>query len=130
MHNLCARTASNAIPLPMHNRKAAQIPIHFLLDLGGNLSLGVGDLDSQLLGTSDDVNSLSGRDVVGDLGRMRPVVHEEEVNVVFVVDEESLVAGGSHVTGLLVGSVADRGHGNGATESTSDTTVDTLGLTP
>jgi hypothetical protein len=26
---------------------------------------------------------------VGDLGRMRPVVHEEEVNVVFVVDERN-----------------------------------------
>lgn len=52
----------------MHNRKAAQKPIHFLLNLGGNLGLGVGDLDSKLLSTSDDVNSLSGRNVVGDPG--------------------------------------------------------------
>lgn len=68
MHSLCARTASNANPFPMHNRKAAQKPIHFLLNLSSNLRLGVGDLDSQLLGTSNDVNSLSGRDVVGDPG--------------------------------------------------------------
>lgn len=52
----------------MHNRKAAQKPIHFLLNLGGNLGLGVGDLDSKLLSTSNDVNSLSGRNVVGDPG--------------------------------------------------------------
>lgn len=55
---LFARTASNANPFPMHNRKAAQKPIHFLLYLGGNLRLGVGDLDTQLLSTSNDVNSL------------------------------------------------------------------------
>jgi hypothetical protein len=34
-------------------------------------------------------------------------VHQEELNVLGVVDEESLVAGGHHVTGLLVGAVAD-----------------------
>jgi hypothetical protein len=63
---LCARTASNANPFPMHNRKAAQKPIHFLLNLGGNLRLGVGDLDTQLLGAGNDVNSLPRRDVVGN----------------------------------------------------------------
>jgi hypothetical protein len=34
-------------------------------------------------------------------------VHEEEVEVAGVVDEESLVAGGHHVAGLLVGTVAN-----------------------
>ena len=38
------------------------------LNLGGDLSLGVGDLDSQLLGTGNDFNSLAGRDVVSDPG--------------------------------------------------------------
>ena len=68
----------------MHNRKAAQKPIHFLLNLGGNLGLGVGDLDSKLLSTSDDVNSLSGRNVVGDLSSMGLVVHQKELQVGFV----------------------------------------------
>lgn len=36
------------------------------LNLGGNLRLGVGDLDTQLLGAGDDVDALSGGDVVGD----------------------------------------------------------------
>jgi hypothetical protein len=35
------------------------------------------------------------------------VVHEEEVDVTGVVDEEGLVAGGHHVAGLLVGTVAN-----------------------
>jgi len=35
------------------------------------------------------------------------VVHQEELDVLGVVDEESLVAGGHHVAGLLVGTVTD-----------------------
>ena len=35
------------------------------------------------------------------------VVHEEELDVLNVADEESLVAGGHHVAGLLVGAIAD-----------------------
>lgn len=34
-------------------------------------------------------------------------MHQEELNVLGVVDEESLVAGGHHVAGLLVGTVTD-----------------------
>ena len=37
-----------------------------LLDLGGDLGLGVGDLDAQLLGAGDDVDTLAGRDGVAD----------------------------------------------------------------
>lgn len=36
------------------------------LDLSGDLGLGVGDLDAELLSASNDVDSLPGRDVVGD----------------------------------------------------------------
>ena len=41
------------------------------------------------------------------LGGVGLVVHEEEVEVAGVVNEESLVAGGHHVAGLLVGTVAN-----------------------
>lgn len=34
-------------------------------------------------------------------------MHQEEVDVLGVVDDEGLVAGGHHVTGLLVATVAD-----------------------
>lgn len=41
------------------------------------------------------------------LGSVGAVVHEQEVEVAGVVDEEGLVAGGHHVAGLLVAAVAD-----------------------
>ena len=43
-------------------------------------------------------------DVLGGVG---PGVHEEELDIVDVADDEGLVAGGHHVLGLLVGTVAD-----------------------
>lgn len=102
------------------------------------------------------------------------VVHEEEVDITGVVDKEGLVAGGHHVAGLLVGTIANlyvslesvlvlavgsgraigakkfifedrsfrtprielvltqtyRWHGNLALEPSSDTVVNTLGLSP
>ena len=44
---------------------------------------------------------------VGVLSSVGAVVHEKELNVLGVLDEESLVAGGHHVLGLLVGAIAD-----------------------
>ena len=64
------------------------------------------------------------------LGSEGAVVHEEELNVLGVVDEESLVAGGHHVAGLLVGTVTDGGHGLLALEATTLGIVNTLGLSP
>lgn len=100
------------------------------LNLGGDLGLGVGDLDAELLGAGNDVDALAGRDGRGNLGGVGAVVHEEEVEVLDVVDEEGLVARGHHEAGLLVGTVADLGHGDHAAEATADTTVNTLGLSP
>jgi hypothetical protein len=96
------------------------------LCLSGELGLAVGDLNTKLLRAGDDGNSVLGRDGVGNpvyllvacgekpeffqgilLGGVGLVVHEEEVEVTGVVDEEGLVAGGHHVAGLLVGSVAN-----------------------
>lgn len=77
------------------------------LDLGGDLGLGVGDLDAQLLGAGDNVDALAGGDGRGNLGGVGAVVHHEELEVLDVVDQEGLVAGGHHVTGLLVGTVAN-----------------------
>lgn len=79
-------------------------------------------------------------------------MHEKELDVLGVVHEESLVAGGHHVLGLLVAAVTDlhisgisglldralggwtgatyRGHGDVALEASTDAVVDTLGLAP
>lgn len=65
-----------------------------------------------------------------DLGSVNTVVHEEELDVTDVGDHEAAVAVGHEVTGLLVGTVTDLGHANGAAETTTHSRVDTLGLTP
>lgn len=57
-------------------------------------------------------------------------MHHQQLEVLDVVDEEGLVARGHHVAGLLVGAVADAGHGLAAAEATADAVVDTLGLSP
>lgn len=57
-------------------------------------------------------------------------MHEEQVDVPDVVDEERLVAGRHHVARLLVGAVSDLGHGDGAAETPPHTRVDTLRLAP
>ena len=44
------------------------------------------------------------RDVLGGVGA---VVHEQQLDVLDIADEESLVAGGHHEAGLLVGAEAD-----------------------
>lgn len=44
---------------------------------------------------------------MSDLGGVGSVVHEEEVDVSGVVDDESLVARWHHVAGLLVGAETD-----------------------
>ena len=98
--------------------------------LSTNAGVGVGDLNTESLGLLEDVNALLGRDVVGDLGSVRAVVHEEELDVTDVGDHETAVAVGHEVTGLLVGTVTDLGHADGAAETTTNGTVDTLGLAP
>lgn len=71
---------------------------------------------------------LGGKGVV--LSGVGAVVHEEKVELADVVDEESLVAGGHHVAGLLVGSVTDLGHDGLSLEATAHGIVNTLGLSP
>jgi len=93
-------------------------------NLGRDSSLRVRNLDPEFLCARDDFDSLSRRDGVGDpvvlladvcggegggavLGGEGLVVHEEEVDIAGVVDEEGFVAGGHHVSGLSVGSESD-----------------------
>lgn len=77
------------------------------LNLSGDTGLGVGNLDTELLGASDNLDSLPRGNGVGDLGGEGLVVHQEEVDIANVVDEESLVSGWHHVAGLLVGTESD-----------------------
>lgn len=56
--------------------------IHAPLRLGLDASLVVGNLDTDLLGASDDIDALACGNGVGDLGGEGGVVHEEEVDIV------------------------------------------------
>lgn len=53
---------------PVGPSPALQTPSASAADLylGGDLGLGVGDLDADLLCAADDVDALAGRNVVGD----------------------------------------------------------------
>ena len=53
----------------------------------------------------DDGNTLASGNTVSDLSGVSLVVHQEEFDITFVVDEELLVTRRKNVTGLLVGTV-------------------------
>lgn len=57
-------------------------------------------------------------------------MHEEEINVAGIVDEESFVAGGHEMSGLLVRAVTNLGHSSLALESPSDAVVNAFRLPP
>ena len=118
-----------------------------LAELGGS----VGQSDVELTGTGDDVLServkmgalgcrvlqeklsylpFASRDVLGNLGTVGPVVHEQQFHVCFVSDEELSEAVGEQVTrsfGLLG---TNDGHADSASEATSDRAINTSRLPP
>lgn len=95
-------------PKNEHRRKIPNKSIRLkFLCVSRHPTLRVGDLDTQSLRLRNDLNTLPRGDGVANLGGVGPVVHQEEVDVVGVLDEESLVAGRHHVAGLLVGTIAN-----------------------
>lgn len=77
-------------------------------------------LDTQNLSPSDDFDPLLAAHTVGDGSGVLARVHEQKFELGEVVNEELLVAGREEVTGLLVGTVTDLGHGNLALEPSSN----------
>jgi hypothetical protein len=94
-----------------------------LLFLGSDLSSGVGEFDSDLLGALDDLCSDSGADVMCDFSAEGAVVHEEDVEVLGVVDEELLESVGEEVLGGVVRAVSDLGHLLVASEATTHAVI-------
>ena len=72
------------------------------LFFSSDFSTGVGDLDADLLGSLDDFSSLLGADVVGDFGTESSIIHEENVEIFNIVDEEFLETVGKMESSLLV----------------------------
>ena len=101
-------------PFPMQVPKQKTKP----LNLCRNASLSVGNLNTELLRACNNIDPLSRRNGVGNptllsvlastrgtkyiLSGEGLAVHQQKLNIANVVDEESLVAGGHHVAGLLV----------------------------
>lgn len=102
-----------------------------LVLLAAQLGLGVGDGDVELAGALHDRLALERRHVVRDLGAVFPVVHQQQLQVLDVADDELVEAVGQDVAGALVGAVADVGHVNArALELAAHARVDTLGAAP
>lgn len=102
----------------------------FDLGLQRNSTLRVGNLDTKRLGLGNNLNSVLGRDVVGNLGSVGLGDHQQNIQVGDVLDEVDLETGRVQELGLLVRTVTDVGLLDSASESSSDTRVNTLLLSP
>lgn len=63
-------------------------------------------------------------------GSVGSVVHHEHFQFCDVVDNDSLKSMGVHISCNLVTTISNTGHGNGTLETTTDSPIDTLWLTP
>jgi hypothetical protein len=82
-------------------------------------------LDVQHLCPRQNLDPLSARDVVRNLGSKLVVAHHQDFQVLQVGNDNGLQSVGHHVSGSGVGSVTDRGHGGLTLESSSDSVVNT-----
>ena len=86
--------------------------------------------DRQLLSALHDLHSLARRDAVGNLSTVLLVVHHQKLQVLHVAHGELVQSVGEHVAGASIRSVTNVGHQSGTTETTSATSINTLGLSP
>jgi hypothetical protein len=98
--------------------------------LRSETSTSVDDLYVQLSSTFEESNTLLGRDVVGDFGSIRTVVHQQKVQFTDVGNNELAETVGQQVTGLLGGTVTNLGHRSLTLETSTDVGINTLGLSP
>ena len=101
----------------------------FLL-LCSNFASSIGDLHSDLLSSLHNLGSLLGTHVVGDLSAESSVVHQQNIQILDVVNHELLETVGKVVFGGVVRSVTDSGHILVASESSPHSVVDTSGSSP
>jgi hypothetical protein len=71
-----------------------------------------------------------GGNIVSDFSAVFSVVHHQQFQLLGVVDEELVETVGEEVSGGLVRTITDLGLRNGTLESSSDTRVNTLLLSP
>lgn len=100
------------------------------LSLQRNSTLRVGNLETERLSLGDNLNSVLRRNVVGNLSSVGLGVHQQNVQVSNVLDNVDSETSWVHELGLLVGTVTDVWLRDGTSESSSDTRVNTLLLSP
>ena len=72
----------------------------------------------------------AGRHGVGDLTGVDSVVHQEQLEVLLVTDKQLFESIRQHVTSLLSRTIADGGEGLVASESSTDSAINTVGESP
>lgn len=100
------------------------------LGLQRNSTLRVGNLDTDGLSLGNNLNSVLRGHVVGNLSSVGLGVHQQNIQVLDVLDKVHFVAGRNQVLGLVVGTVTNVWLLDGTSESSSDTRVNTLLLSP
>jgi len=63
-------------------------------------------------------------------GGVSAVVHHKHLQLGNIVDDNTLKSIRTDVSGRLIGTVSDTGHGNGSLESTTNASINTLGFAP
>jgi hypothetical protein len=73
---------------------------------------------------------LGGGDVLGDLGAVSTVVHEEELEVSFATDEHLSESAREEMAGDMVLLASDNGHADGTLELSAGSTINTSRFSP
>eukprot|EP00212_Chloropicon_laureae_P005071 CAMPEP_0197493672 /NCGR_PEP_ID=MMETSP1311-20131121/23906_1 /TAXON_ID=464262 /ORGANISM="Genus nov. species nov., Strain RCC856" /LENGTH=148 /DNA_ID=CAMNT_0043038959 /DNA_START=71 /DNA_END=514 /DNA_ORIENTATION=- len=103
---------------------------HLLGFLGSESGVSVRERNVQLSGALDDGLSGSGANVVGDLPGVGAVLHEKQLDVLEVGNEELLEAGRQSVSGSLVAPVSDVWLWPDSAELSPLPSVDTAWMSP
>lgn len=90
----------------------------------------VGQLDVELLGTLNNLNTVASTHAVGDLGRVAANMHNEHLQITKVVDDNLSETIRHDMLGGLARTITNLGHRKLALETASDAVVNTFGLSP
>merc|ERR1719464_1327116 len=101
-----------------------------LVLLGPHPCCWVGDTDCELRGALEQNLPVLGGDAVRDLRTVHLVLHHQHLQLLHVVDEDLLEAGGHGVPGHLVGAVTNVGHLVHSLKTPPHSVINTLRLPP
>lgn len=105
--------------------------ILFLLRLGDSqTSITVGQLDAQLLGLLDDFDAFTSTHIMGNFSSVRLGLHNEHFQVFKIIDENLSQAVWQDMLGGFARTITNLRHRQLSLETTSDSIINTLGLSP